>query len=243
VPCPRPARSREADLPESRRLAALPAPMPRHPALLLMGWRLESAADCGRSVACQIAMATSAVRVPYLWRLVGAVVLDGDVYEEIEADRSATPYAFVTVTIAGMAAGIGLSGGTGSPATVARIAGLVLLSWAVWAVLMFEIGARVLHRPETRTDVGELLRTSGFATAPGWFLVLGVAPDFTTPVILVVAVWLLAAMTVAVRQALDFDSTLRAAAVCAMGWGLVLMMAFILSALFEPALAAYRASA
>ena len=64
------------------------------------------------------------------------------------------------------------------------------------------------------------------------------APDFTTPVMIVVVVWLLAAMTVAVRQALDFDSTLRAAVVCAMGWGLVLAIALVLGVVFGPALAA-----
>jgi hypothetical protein len=183
-------------------------------------------------------MATSIAGVPYLWRLAGAVVLDGGAYEEVEADRAATPHAFLTVLIAGVAAGIGLGRGNGTLASVALITVLVLLSWGVWAVLMFQIGARIVHRPETQTDVGELIRTLGFATAPGWFLALGVAPDFATPVTAVVVVWLLAAMTVAVRQALDFDSTLRAAAVCAMGWGLVLAIAMVLGMVFGPALAA-----
>ena len=167
-------------------------------------------------------MATTLIGVPYLWRLAGAVVLDGGTYEEIEGDRSATTQAIVTVTIAGIAAGVGLSGGSVSIATVALITLLTLLSWGIWAVLMVEIGARVLHRPETHTDFGELIRTLGFAMVPAWFLVLGVAPDFTMPVVVAVAVWLLAAMTVAVRQALDFESTLRAAMVCAIGWFLVI---------------------
>jgi len=183
-------------------------------------------------------MATSIVGIPYVWRLAGAVVVDGGTYEEIEADRSATPQALVTVTIAGLAAGVGLTGGTGSLVRIALITILVLLSWGVWAVLMYQIGARVMHRPETHTDVGELMRTLGFATAPGWFLALAAGPAFTTPVIVVVVVWLLAAMTIAVRQALDFDSTLRAALVCAMGWGLVLAMALVFGIAFGPALAA-----
>lgn len=183
-------------------------------------------------------MATTIAGIPYLWRLAGAVVLDGGAYEEIEADSSATPYAFLTVIVAGFAAGVGLGGGTASLASIALITILLVLSWGLWAVLMFQIGARVMHRPETHTDVGELIRTLGFATAPGWFLALGVAPEFTAPVMVVVVVWLLAAMTVAVRQALDFESTLRAALVCAMGWGLVLAVALVLGIAFGPALAA-----
>ena len=175
---------------------------------------------------------------PTLWRLAGAVVLDAGAYEEVEADRSATPHALATVMIAGLAAGVGLGGPRGSLANVALIGALVVLSWGLWAVLMFQIGARVMHRPETHTDAGELIRTLGFATAPGWFLAVGAAPEFTAPVFVVVAVWLLAAMTVAVRQALDFDSTLRAALVCAIGWGLVLAIALVLGIVFGPALAA-----
>jgi len=72
----------------------------------------------------------------------------------------------------------------------------VLLSWGLWAVLMFQIGARVMPRPETHADVGELIRTLGLATAPGWFLAIGVAQDFATPVTVVVVVWLLGAVPI-----------------------------------------------
>lgn len=82
-----------------------------------------------------------------------------------------------------------------------------------------------------------MLRTLGFATAPGCFLVLGVAPDFTMPVVVITAVWLLAAMTVAVRQALDFESTARAASVCAIGWALVIGIAVALGLVFGRSLA------
>jgi hypothetical protein len=47
--------------------------------------------------------------------------------------------------------------------------------------------------------------------------VLGVLPGVTIPVFAVTAVWMLAAMVVAVRQALDYQSTARAIAVCASG--------------------------
>jgi len=38
------------------------------------------------------------------------------------------------------------------------------------------------------------------------------------PVLLVSRVWMLLAMVVAVRQALDYESTWRAVAVCLVGW-------------------------
>jgi hypothetical protein len=71
---------------------------------------------------------------------------------------------------------------------------------------------------DTRADVGELLRTIGFATAPGILRVFGVVPQLTIPVFILTALWMLAAMIVAVRQALDYMTTRRAVAVCALGW-------------------------
>jgi hypothetical protein len=93
-----------------------------------------------------------------------------------------------------------------------------LLGWAGWALLVFEIGGRLLPTPDTRVDIPQLLRTIGFATTPGLFRVFGVLPALTIPVFAFTAVWMLAAMVVAVRQALDFASTGRALGVCILGW-------------------------
>jgi len=48
--------------------------------------------------------------------------------------------------------------------------------------------------------------------------VLGVLPALTIPVFALTTGWMLIAMIVAVRQALDYTSTARAIAVCAIGW-------------------------
>jgi hypothetical protein len=86
----------------------------------------------------------------------------------------------------------------------------------------------------TQADVGQLLRTIGFATAPGILRVAGVIPGTTTVVFAATAVWMLVAMIVAVRQALDYASTARAVAVCALGWALALGLAFGIGILFAP---------
>jgi hypothetical protein len=95
---------------------------------------------------------------------------------------------------------------------------------------------RLLPQPQTRSNVGELLRTIGFATAPGCLRVLGVLPGVTIPVFAVTAVWMLAAMVVAVRQALDYDSTARALAVCGVGWLLTIVIVIVLGLAFGPSL-------
>jgi hypothetical protein len=181
-------------------------------------------------------MAITVATTNYLRRLVGAAMLDASTYEEVEAEPAATGQAFATVVLSGLAAGLGARGVEGSVATVLFVASLAILSWSLWAVISFEIGARLMRRVETRSDVGELLRTLGFATAPGFVLVLGLAPEMRFPVFAMTAVWLLAAMTVAVRQALDFESTWPAVAVCALGWILVIGIALSAGLMFGPSL-------
>ena len=111
----------------------------------------------------------------FLYRIVGAATLDAVTYEDVEADRSATGQALVVVLVASLAAGFGASGWNADPETVmVRVAvatPLALLAWACWALLTFEIGSRLLPESQTRTDVGELLRTLGFSPrlAFSWF--------------------------------------------------------------------------
>lgn len=176
----------------------------------------------------------------FLQRLIGAAALDTAIYEEVEADKGATTQACATVILSSLAAGIGALGFGGDPVTqvtqVAFISAVALVAWAAWALITFEIGVRLLPLPQTRSDVGELLRTIGFATAPGCLRVLGVLPGVTIPVFAVSAIWMLAAMVVAVRQALDYQSTARAVAVCGLGWALVVTTAIVLGLAFGPSL-------
>jgi len=162
-------------------------------------------------------------------RLMGASVLDVATYEEVEADRSATAQAFVVVLASSLAGGIGSAGftRTGAPLVegVFFWSAVSLIAWAAWALLVFEIGGRLLPEPDTSVDVGELLRTIGFSSAPGLLRVFGVLPDLAWPVFALTTVWMLVAMVVAVRQALDYRSTMRAFTVCVLGLVFALVLA------------------
>jgi hypothetical protein len=95
-------------------------------------------------------------------------------------------------------------------------------------MLTLQIGTKLLPASETRSDFGELLRTLAFGAAPGIFLVVGVVPTLSRPVLVVTTLWMLCAMVVAVRQALDYTSTARAFAVCLIGLVLTLGVAFVI---------------
>ena len=180
-------------------------------------------------------MATIIGANTYLQRLVGAAALDAAIYEEVEADGRATFQAAATVLLSSIAAGIGAVGFGGDAVTnVAFVSVVSMLAWAAWALVIFELGVRLMPEPETQSNVGELLRTIGFAATPGVLRVFGILPGVTVPVFAVTAIWMLAAMVVAVRQALDYRSTTHAVAVCALGWVLAVAIALGLGLAFGP---------
>ena len=169
----------------------------------------------------------------FIQRLIGAAALDVAIYEEVEADRTATGQAIVVVILSSVAAGIGSRGfGGASPGTILLMTIGALLGWAAWALVTLQIGGRLMPEPQTRVDVGELLRTIGFANTPGLLRVFGFIPSVTYPAFAIAAIWMLLAMIVAVRQALDYTSTSRAVVVCAIGWLLSLAILFAIGLIF-----------
>ena len=169
----------------------------------------------------------------FIQRLIGAATLDGRTYEEVEADRTATGQAGLVVLLSSLAAGFGSVG-----AGVFDLRGIVvgtlggLTGWVSWAALTYLIGTRVLPEPQTRANLGELLRTLAFAASPGLLRVVGAIPILRWPTFLVTALWMLVAMVVAVRHALDYRSTARAIGVCVVGWALSLAIAAAIGILF-----------
>ena len=181
-------------------------------------------------------MATATSTTPFVMRLIGALSLDPMTYEEVEADRSATGQAMLVVVLSSVGAGIGARGlGSGSPRSMVFITAVSLIAWAAWALLTYQIGVRLMPEATTSSDVGELMRTIGFSAAPGMLRIFGIVPAAAVPAFAITSVWMLFAMVVAVRQALDFKSTARAVAVCALGWALALAIAVGLGLVFSPA--------
>ena len=165
----------------------------------------------------------------FIDRMVGAAKLDVGVYEEVEADTGATGQAMGVVLLSSVAGGIG-SVGLGAGGVGGVVVGGIgaLMGWFLWALVTYVIGTRLLPEPQTRADVGELMRTLGFAQSPGLVRILGIIPVLGPIVLIAVSVWMLVAMVIAVRQALDYRSTLRAVGVCVVGWVLSLVVTIVL---------------
>ena len=168
-------------------------------------------------------------------RLLGALALDPILYEEVEADqeRHRTGAAGRRI-VEPVGRFRRLRVGEWIVRGVLFISALALLSWVTWAVITFQIGTRLMPERQTRADVGQLLRTIGFSAAPGMLRIFGIVPGATLPAFIITAIRMLVAMVVAVRQALDYESTARAIAVCSLGWALSIGMAVAAQLFFGP---------
>ena len=155
-------------------------------------------------------------------RMIGAARFDVHVYEEVEGDSGATGEAMAVVLLSSLAGGIGSIGLGAGLGGVVLGAVAALLGWVTWAFLTYFIGTRLLEEPQTHADVGELMRTLGFAQSPGLLRIAGVfftaSPALFSLFQLVVSTWMLMTMVVAVRQALDYTSTMRAVGVVLVGF-------------------------
>lgn len=150
-------------------------------------------------------------------RMIRAAKLDVNLYEEVEADKGAMGQAMGVVVLSSVAAGVGTIAYVGLGGVLMGAIG-ALIGWYLWAFMTYIIGTKLLPEPQTRSDIGELLRTIGFSTSPGLIRVLGIIPPLTGIVFWVADIWMLVAMVIAVRQALDYKGTFRAVGVCVVGW-------------------------
>jgi len=163
-------------------------------------------------------------------RIIRACKLDVSLYEEVEADNTATFQAALVVILSSLAAGIGaISLGSYNFIMPAVIS---LISWYIWAYLIYFIGAKLFPEPTTKSNHGELLRTIGFSSAPGLIRIFGLTPELMTITFVGGGIWMLVAMIIAVRQALDYQSTWRAVGVVVIGFLIQAIVLILLLRIF-----------
>ncbi|PIP21200.1 MAG: hypothetical protein COX40_00650 [Candidatus Omnitrophica bacterium CG23_combo_of_CG06-09_8_20_14_all_40_11] len=168
----------------------------------------------------------------FIDRIIRAAKLDVNLYEEVEVDKKALGQATGVVIVSGIAAGLGSVARVGfSGFLVGTVAALI--GWYIWAYLTYFIGTKFLPESQTQADLGELLRTIGFSSSPGLIRVFGIIPGLARPVFLIASIWMLAAMVIAVKCALDYKSTLRAVGVCVIGWFIQILILGLLFSILK----------
>lgn len=169
----------------------------------------------------------------FLRRFMGVLVLEASAFEDIEGDRRAGMQSILVVLLVCSAAGTAaMSLGVAGIEDFVVGAIAALTGWLIWISVVTVVGTRTLREPTTQSSTEELLRTLGFAAAPGVFLAFASIRTAAPLVIAAVGIWMIAAEVVAMRQALDYRSTGRAVGVAILGWAVALAVIVGISALF-----------
>jgi len=163
-------------------------------------------------------------------RMAGAARLEAATYEEVEADKSATWQAVLIAIVSSISIVIGDYQAGDGDFLVRMLGGL--LGWLFWLFFVWLVGVKLLPEAETRSDLGELIRTTGFGLTPGLFRILGLLPLVGWLLVIASWLWTLATSVVAVRQALDYKSLGRAVFVCVLAFAVQVLVMYLQVKLF-----------
>ena len=154
-------------------------------------------------------------------RIVRAIRLDWTVFGEIAKDRDALKEAAIIVAIVTFLSAIGTGIATKSFGTFfsAWIAG-ILVGWIGWAIITYFVGTALF---KGETDIPEMLRVLGYASAPNLLGLLSFIPCVGWIFPLIGGLLALVAGVIAIREAMDFD-TGNAIVTVIIGWIIVMMI-------------------
>ncbi len=162
-------------------------------------------------------------------RAIRVIKLEPRVFDIIARDPNATQQAAIVVGVVALAGAVG-----GAAQGIAGIlVGLILaiLGWLIFAGMAWFFGTNIFGTPTTVTNWESLLRTLGYAQAPGVLAIFGFIPVFGWIAALIGSIWSIVTAVVAIRETLDF-STWRAVITPIVAWIATGIVAVILGLLF-----------
>tara|TARA_B110000902_G_C13934681_1_gene447343 strand:- start:57 stop:578 length:522 start_codon:yes stop_codon:yes gene_type:complete len=164
----------------------------------------------------------------FLNRIFRSIKIDPEVFNEVQKDKNATISAAIVVILSSSAAGIGAASLGASNFMLAPI--FSLISWFVWAYIVYFVGVKLFPDTKTKTTQFALLRAIGFSSAPGIIRIFGFNEDLMTVTFIGSAFWMLVCMIVAVKETLNYKSLWKAFGVVIISW---FVQAFILLAILS----------
>jgi len=161
-------------------------------------------------------------------RIFRSFKIDPEVFNEVQKDKDATIWAALVVILSSSAAGIGATSLGTSNFILAPI--FSLISWFVWAYIVYFVGVKLFPDAKTKTTQSALLRAIGFSSAPGIIRVFGFNEDLMAVTFIGSAFWMLVCMVVAVKETLNYKSLWKALGIVIISW---FAQAFILLAILS----------
>jgi Yip1 domain len=160
-------------------------------------------------------------------RVVGAMKLDPNAFEDVERDPTAMGQAVGVIVLAAVSAGIGniYWGGFSGIVTTALSS---LIGFLIWSVVVWLVGTKVMPEPTTKADLPETFRVLGFSAAPGLASIITIIPILGYLLMILIWLWQMAAMVVAVRAVLDYSTIGKAIIVVIIGFVAYLLVTMLI---------------
>lgn len=126
--------------------------------------------------------------------------LELPVYRAIAGDANATREAAVVVAVVALASGLGALRDSFGAVLLSVFA--AFLGWIIFSAMTYFFGKNIFGTPTTQVNVESLLRTQGYARAPGVLSIFGFIPIIGWLISLVGAIWALVTAIIAIRETL-----------------------------------------
>tara|TARA_Y100000816_G_C26063428_1_gene558649 strand:+ start:107 stop:652 length:546 start_codon:yes stop_codon:yes gene_type:complete len=134
--------------------------------------------------------------------------LDKDLYKETKYFGEAAIYFAGLIMILD-----GVAGAVAANTIVKSSIGLsgltAILTWFVWAILIYVIGVKIFPDKDIKTPFKKILITVGYAHSPGLIRFFAVTPEMAIPVILLTQFWIFASLIIATKQVLNLKSNFK----------------------------------
>ena len=94
--------------------------------------------------------------------------------------------------------------------TAIAMSGLTsILTWFIWALVIFVVGVKLFPDKETKVSFKKVLIGVGFAHAPGLFRFFAVTPDLMMPIIFLTQFWIFAGLIISTKHVLGLKSNIK----------------------------------
>ena len=116
--------------------------------------------------------------------------------------------------------------------TAIAMSGLTaILTWFVWAILIYVIGVKLFPEKNTKVPFKKVLTGVGFAHAPGLLRFFAITPDLMIPIIFLTQFWIFAALILSTKQILNLKSNLKSFGIVFLSFLIIafLSIAFVMS--------------
>ena len=130
--------------------------------------------------------------------------LQQPVFRTIARDPNATKQAAIVVAVVAIASAIG-GADEGAGGIFVGLIG-AFLGWLIYAGMAWFFGTNIFGTPTTVTNWESLLRTLGYAQAPGILSIFGFIPLLGWIAALVGGIWAIVTAIIAIRETLGFGT-------------------------------------